>query len=185
VGNDNGMDENDPNISKAMSGADVLRSLIASRSNSSERLQQDDVALAIAAVGEVAKASDKTNDRLEATALLGKVNEAFNSNTVTAAVRSTVERALVTPLPATGKWGNAEDRFGGAAVHPRVERTPGPGGISAAGDVLDRATQPRLVEDRAREIRTRFCCVAGRCRRRYHRRCLRDRRGSGRVRDLS
>ncbi|MDV3253549.1 hypothetical protein DevBK_19595 [Devosia sp. BK] len=105
------MDENDLNISKAMPGADVLRSLIASRSNSSERLQQDDVALAIAAVGEVAKTSDSSNERLEATALLGKVNEAFNSNAVTAAVKSTVERALVTPLPATGKWGNAEDRF--------------------------------------------------------------------------
>lgn len=105
------MDKGNSKNSKAMSGADVLRSLIASRSNSNERLQQDDVALAIASVGDAAKASGAPDERLEATALLGKINKAFNSNVITALVQPTIERALASPLPAIGKWGNAEDRF--------------------------------------------------------------------------
>lgn len=89
---------------------DLIRSLIASRSNRTERLEQTDVRDAIATIGSYVARAGSTIERLEATSLLGKVTESFNSKSLITPVTALIEQGLEVPLPAIGSWGNADDR---------------------------------------------------------------------------
>lgn len=92
------------------SASDLIKSLIATRSNRSERLEQNDVREATEAVGRYVENSPSPALRLEATALLGKVSESFNSKNLMTEVTAVIRRGLATPLPTIGSWGNADDR---------------------------------------------------------------------------
>jgi hypothetical protein len=90
--------------------SNLIRSLIASRSNRTERLEQADVSDAIETMGRYVQNAEATSLRLEATSLLGKTTESFNSKTLIAAITALVDQGLAYPLPAIGTWGNADDR---------------------------------------------------------------------------
>ncbi len=90
--------------------SDLLRSLIASRSSRTERLEQPDVRDAVETIGRYVKDAGPISLRLESTSLLGKVTETFNSKALIATVAMLIDRGLTIPLPAIGTWGNADDR---------------------------------------------------------------------------
>jgi hypothetical protein len=90
--------------------SDLIRSLIATRSNRSERLEQSDVRDATETIGRYVENAMSPSLRLEATSLLGKASEAFNSKAFNAALAALVGRGLAHPLPPIGNWGNADDR---------------------------------------------------------------------------
>lgn len=88
----------------------LIRSLIAARSNRKERLEQADVADAIETIGWYVENAVSPSLRLEATSLMGKAGETFNSKALTTVVAALLDRGLANPLPPMGDWGNADDR---------------------------------------------------------------------------
>lgn len=88
----------------------LVRSLIATRSNRNERLEQADVREAAETIGGYVAHAVSSSLRLEATSLLGKASETFNSKAVTTMVVALLVRGLANPLPPVGDWGNADDR---------------------------------------------------------------------------
>lgn len=93
-----------------IAAGDLLRSLIATRSNRNERLEQADVRLAVETIGRYVADATSPSLRLEATSLLGKVSETFNSKALSAVVAAMLGAGLVNRLPSIGTWGNADDR---------------------------------------------------------------------------
>lgn len=103
------MPTSDDPISNSFHAASTfMRSLIAARKLRKENLQDSDISDAIDVIGDSAKAGAET-DRLEAVSLLGKAAEI--SKPVATKVRPYIESGLKIPLPHTGQWGSAEDRY--------------------------------------------------------------------------
>lgn len=104
----------------------LIRSLIATRANRKERLEKSDVRDAIETIGRHVEDAPLPSLRLEATSLLGKAGESFNSKLLTTLVTDVMDRGLSKPLPPIGDWGNADDRryLAKALVLSRAEWIP-------------------------------------------------------------
>lgn len=93
------------NLSAAIA---LLRSLISERKLVKAALDTAPVAVALNFIGEAAR-SGGDHDRLETISLLAKISEI--SKPLSTLVRPLIGGALTSPLPNTGKWGSADDRY--------------------------------------------------------------------------
>ncbi|MET2833048.1 hypothetical protein [Mesorhizobium shangrilense] len=87
----------------------IIKGLIDTRSFRKERLAQPEIENALDILGLSITDESEPAHQLEAVAMLGKAGEV--SKPIALAVQGLLARGLRTPLPPTGTWGNADDRY--------------------------------------------------------------------------
>ncbi|RVC64225.1 hypothetical protein EN766_35750, partial [Mesorhizobium sp. M2A.F.Ca.ET.046.02.1.1] len=101
--------ERDDGIPQGFDDArEMLRTLIASRKLVKDRLNSEPIKTALRLIGEAAERGVE-RDRLDAISVLGKAAEI--SKPVADLVQPVLRTALRSPLPQTGNWGAADDRY--------------------------------------------------------------------------
>lgn len=91
------------------SSVTLIKGMIESRNFRKERLAEPETKAALEVLGQGILYADEPFERLEAVSLLGKAGEI--SKPIALTVQGLLKRGLQLPLPPTGAWGNADDRY--------------------------------------------------------------------------